>query len=218
MLDLTKPEAQEIVEDAIYQISTHNGPIRRYVRAVKVYGEGEEDEDLVECEIIKCKSKDAVGKIIKCAADVLVEPDQYPKYMFNPQRWLSKVNQSRDAKWAEVSAVMDAHLQMLSISTAALDMITEEHAKRTVESVKSLLMPIFGGFTLALFVNLVKSKIFKALEARHGNEKPFKPFKQKVSELNRIWSKKSAADNMKYAKDTIKDAKPQEKTNKEAVK
>lgn len=169
----------EVVEDAIYQISTQNGPIRRYVRAIKVYG----DRDLVDCEIVKCKDKAMIGKTIQCATSVLVTPDQYPRFQFNPQTWHSKVNQTAEAKKAEIAGFLESQVMVRSITAA--DVVSQESAKKTINVLKDLLLPYFGGFTLALFINFVKNKINGLLDARSGKTEP-KSFGQKVSEMNRV--------------------------------
>lgn len=182
----------EVIEDAIYQISTQNGPIRRYVRAVKVYG----DRGLVDCEIVKCKDKKMIGKTIQCDMSALATPDQYPRFQFNPQTWKQKVEQTASAKKEEIAGFIDNQVMVRAITAA--DVVSEESAKKTVSVLKDLLVPYFGGFTLALFINFVKNKINSVLDSRSAKPAE-KPFSQKVSELNRIWSKKAAEESSKHA-------------------
>lgn len=195
-------------EDAVYQINTNNTPKRRYVRTVRIYG----DRGVAECEVIHDhKAKADVGKIVTCDISVLAVPDQYPSQQFNPQRWLSKVSQSKAEKMKEIDVFITAHMEALSVT--ASDVMIEENARKTVESIKALMLPFFGGFTLALFLNFVKSKINAAIEKRTQSYEP-KPFRTKVSELNRIWSKRSADETRKFADNLFKKNNEQDNSKK----
>ena len=187
----TTEDNHDIVEDAIYQIHTSNGPIRRYVRAIKVYG----DKGLVDCEIVKSRERNVIGKKIQCAIEILKTPDQYPRFQFNPDAWTQKVAQSASAKKQEIANFIDNHVQAMFVTAADMQ---GDNALRTVEAIKALLMPFFGGFTLALFINFIKGRIDKALVNHTAKPQP-KSFQSKISEMNRIWSKKSANDNMRFA-------------------
>lgn len=200
-----------VKEDAVYQINTNNTPRRRYVRTVRIYG----DKGVAECEVIHDKVKADIGKIVTCDISVLTVPDQYPSQQFNPQRWVAKVAQSREEKKKEIDVFITAHMEALSVT--ASDVMIEENARKTVESIKSLMLPFFGGFTLALFLNFVKSKINNAIEKRTQGYEP-KPFRTKVSELNRIWSKRAADDTRKFADNLFKKHSESETGDKKADK
>ena len=195
----------EIIEDTIYQIQTQNGPTRRYVRAVKIYG----DKDLVDCEVVRCKDKKMIGKTIRCDASVLAVPDQYPRFQFNPGMWKQKVEQSAEAKQAEISDFIDNQFRVRSIT--ASDVVSQEAAKKTISTLKDVLLPYFGGFTLALFINFVKNKINSVIENRAGNKPEPKSFGQKVSEMNRVWSKKAAQESAHNAKSIFNKHKDESK-------
>lgn len=198
----------EIIEDAVYQIRTGNGLIRRYVRAVKVYG----DKPLVSCEIYKDKNTDKIGTLIDVDSAYLVTPDQYPKYMFNPNKWLSKVTQTKQEKEAEISAALDSALQ-IGVETTAGSIQDAEYVKTLVETIKTLLTPVFGAFTLAMFIGFVKTKIKSAIEAQKPSEPKKKSLRERTRELKLLWKRNPAP--VKTAEEVTKQAKKSLYTNKQ---
>lgn len=200
---------QEIVEDTIYQIRTSKGPIRRYVRAVKVYG----DKGLADCEIFHDNDPEAVGQSIQVDTDYLLCPDQYPKYQFNPNKWLEKVTQSKEQKCVEIAACIDSAMKM-AVATTAGTITDKDYVKKLVSTIKDLLTPVFGAFTLALFIAFVKNKINAAIEAQTPVEKKPLTFKQRLDTMNRVWQKKPV-EQSKVAQVHVNDAKRALYTNKQ---
>ena len=195
-------KSPEVIEDAVYQIRNQNGPIRRYVRAVKIYG----DKGIAECEIFSDTDPEQVGNMINVDLNYLAVPDQYPKYQFNPNRWLSKVSQTHAEKEAELDRAITAAVLVAVATTSSviigvdgLSYEDRDYFKKLVATIKDLLEPVFGGFTLALFIGFIKNKIERSLESRHGTRIQPRTFQKKISDMSRIWSKKASDEDRKFA-------------------
>lgn len=200
---------QEIIEDTIYQIKNANGPIRRYVRAVKVYG----DKGIAECEICHDRDPKVVGQTIQVDTGYLLAPDQYPKYQFNPGKWLEKVQQTKAQKQEEITACIESAMKM-AVATTAGQITDKEYVKRLVSTIKDLLTPIFGSFTLALFIGFVKNKINAAIEAQKPTEQKKLSFKQRLDTMNRVWQKPTV-DQSRVAQVHVNDNKKALYTNRQ---
>lgn len=185
-------DKDEVVEDTIYQVRNRDGAIRRYVRAVKVYGE----KGIAECEIYHDpEQEESVGETINVDTNYLLVPDQYPKYMFNPNKWLSKVTQTDDEKCGEIERAISSMMKVAAIAvaaeTSAAGLSDKEYVRKLVDSIKIMLTPIFGSFTLAMFIGFVKNKIKAALESQKlPSQQPKRSYRDKLNEMNRIWKSK----------------------------
>jgi hypothetical protein len=190
--------------DTVYQISGPSGARKRYVRAMRVYGE-KAKRGLVECEVlVDLDNPKAVGSRVNVGQECLVDPDQYPKYMFSPEIWRSKVAQSNTEKRKEIAGVITAYFQANNVVVSSLD---PETARMTLTALKKLLGGVFGGFTLALFLNFIKKRINKEMEVRTEPNPSTKSMSEKIKDMNRTFGINRAKDALTFA---------QKKTDKKA--
>ncbi len=94
----------EVVLDAIYQVQRPNGEFKRkYVKTIRTYGED------IEAEIVLDRDHPELeGERLTVPASLLLKPDTYPKFMFQPTVWQVKATQTLDQMKAEAETVIEA--------------------------------------------------------------------------------------------------------------
>lgn len=175
----------EIVLDAIYQVQRPNGEFKRkYIKTIRTYG-----DDQVESEIVLDRDHPQLeGKRLTVPASLLLVPDTYPKFRFQPEIWQVKATQTLDQVKAEAATVIDAWFKTEGV-TAALDI--EQDSSKVIDAIKRLLQGYFGGFTLGLMLYWIKNKIDARLKSGGTSVKPL-PFERKLGTIKRELAQRQA--------------------------
>lgn len=168
----------EVVLDTIYQVQLPNGEFKRkYVKTIRTYG-----EDEVEAEIILDRDNPANnGKTFTLMASLLGTPDTYPKFMFQPEIWQTKANQTIGEMKVEAEQLIEAWFKTEGV-TAAIDL--EQDSGKVINAIKSLLSGYFGGFTLGLMLFWIKRKIDARMQAGGASVRPM-PFERKLGSIKK---------------------------------
>ena len=174
----------EVVLDAIYQVQRPNGEFKRkYVKTIRTYGED------IEAEIILDRDHPELeGKRLTVPAALLLKPDTYPKFMFQPSTWHVKATQTLDQMKAEAETVIEAWFKTEGV-TAASD--NQQDSSKVIVAIKRLLTGNFGGFSLGLMLYWIKNKIDARLRAGGTNVKPM-PFERKLGTIKRELAERNA--------------------------
>ncbi len=179
----------EVVLDAVYQLQMPNGEFKKkYVKTVRTYGD-EHGEDQVEAEIILDRETPKnVGQTRTFAASLLVEPDTYPKFMYQPKTWKTKASQTLDEVRVEAEAVIDAWFSTNNVM-ASFDAASD--SSMVINAIRELLKGYFGGFMLGLILHWIKSKVDARMEFAGSTLRPM-PFERKLGTIRRELQERQA--------------------------
>ena len=177
----------EVVLDAVYQVQRPDGTFqKKYVKTIRTYGD---DSGKVETEIVLDRDQPKrEGTVNAYDAELLVPPDTYPRFMFQPEVWRAKANQSLDEIHVEANAVIDDFFR-LNPAVAAFDV--NQDADKVVDAIKRLLSGYFGPFMLGLVLHWIKGKIENRIEQSGGVIRPM-PFERKLGSIKRDLQERQA--------------------------
>lgn len=179
----------EVVVDTVYQLQMPNGEFKRkYVKTVRTYGEGEDlKADAVVVHDLDNPANE--GREIKeLTASVLGTPNMYPKFMFEPHRWINKAKQPQEAVLAEVDGVLDSWFAVNPV-IGSFDL--GQDSSMIVNSIKEMLSGYFGPLMLGMLAHWIKRKIDNRIKNSGGSIKPI-PFERKLGSIKRELAERKA--------------------------
>jgi hypothetical protein len=177
----------EVVLDAVYQVQRPDGTFqKKYVKTIRTYGD---DENRVETEVVLDRDQPKrEGTVSAYSTDLLVPPDTYPRFMFQPSVWETKAKQSLADVKVEAEAVIDDYFK-LNPAVAAFDV--NQDADKVIDAIKRLLSGYFGPFMLGLVLHWIKGKIENRIEQSGSTIRPM-PFERKLGSIKRDLQERQA--------------------------